>query len=125
MRFFRFMLAPLTAPFRALATIKDAAKPKRAEGEVWARPGNHAEIRKTAARTSRILWYCSFVGPVLAGLAIVYDLPALMAYNLLMMSGTGVLLALRFALIARQMQTGSLERSRIADAYRDNWWFPG
>ena len=107
-----------------MATMNDMVKPKHEKGYKWTRPDNYEDIRRISAKTSRILWYCSASCPFLAAMAIIYDFPALMAYNLAMMAGTGALLALRFALISRQMQTGDLAKSRIKDAFKDKWWFP-
>ncbi|AUH51435.1 hypothetical protein CXB49_11710 [Chromobacterium sp. ATCC 53434] len=126
MRFFGFFLAPLLAPFRAFSTLKRLLRPPvgGGDGQDWLRPDDHQAVRAVAAKTSRLIWYCTAAGPLLAALALIYGLPYLLAYNLVMASAIGVVLALRYALIARQMETGDLERSRIRDAFRDQWWFP-
>ncbi|WP_434627489.1 hypothetical protein [Chromobacterium sp. CV08] len=126
MRFFGFFLAPLLAPFRAFTTLRRLLqrRPMGGGGQDWLRPDNHQAIRAVAAKTSRLIWYCTAAGPLLAALALCYGLPYLLAYNLMMASAIGVVLALRYALIARQMETGDLSRSRIRDAFRDQWWFP-
>ncbi|OHX19741.1 hypothetical protein [Chromobacterium sphagni] len=126
MRFFGFIISPLLAPFKTLAAIRRSALPGQREGGfvAWARPANHEAIRLVAARTSRLIWYCTACCPLLATLALIKGLPYLLAYNLVMAAATGVVLALRYALIARQMETGDLEQSRIRDAFRRGWWFP-
>ncbi|WP_047250199.1 hypothetical protein [Chromobacterium subtsugae] len=126
MRFFGFIINPLLAPFKTLAAMHRSLMPgaRESAGSGWTRPDNHEAVRVTAAKTSRLIWYCTACCPLLAALALLKGLPYLLAYNLMMAAATGVVLALRYALIARQMQTGDLAQSRIGDAFRHGWWFP-
>lgn len=123
---FKFILRPYVAFKNTVLDIHHVAHKKKKDGEVWSREleDGWEQNAIAAARASRWAWHAVASTPLLFGYAIYANSDLFFWWTAFWFGVNGAVLALRYAVIARQRRTNDLNQSRWYRAFADGWWYP-
>lgn len=123
-KIFKFIFSPYYALFKTIRSITKAGRQARNSDFKWNRPDDWEGHAKASAFTSRLLWHIVFATPLWFAYGIYTERSFFFFWNSTWFMAIGVLMAMKHALIARQLRTNDLAQSRIQCAFRDGWWLP-